>query len=271
MSSHPLLSAACLLASLSLLLPSCTVKEDRSLCKAYAEIAFSGDVQSRFSGRSARIALFDGDLQDAAVSVDSKWHPFRVARTDVLLSAWITDGLSAGTISEDGTYLLRDGQPCDSLWAGVRSFSAEGSETLREEASLHKRFVTLTVSFDEDAFVGWSYTLSYDVAGTAMRTLGSIPGKHTEELLRDTSGKARTRLPWCGDDAGIELLLTPPASLAAEPFTIDVQANLKSAGLDWGKEDLDDATIGLGSVLVEFAVEPGEWEDGGSLSSNIDE
>lgn len=246
----------------ALLMSSCSIKEDRTLCPCRLSTDFDEIIS-------------DGEYASALVSVYSALGR-RIYREEINIRDYEGTGLEVAVPREavnvtavfgdadersrfDGI-TAAEGVEVDPIFAWKTDVLCEG-ETMRLKASVHKQFCRLFVSIEAgDAASGndpWDIRLTALTRGVDLVTLKPAGGEYRVAVRHNpASGTYNVRVPRQGDYDMVLELYEGDAELTA----IDVGSYMWQCGYDWGKEDLDDVyvTINRSEMSVDMKLVP--WD-----------
>lgn len=235
------------------LIPACSVKEDRGLCPCVLELEFAGS--DTVSMRSVELMVTSGDgyaLSDTVdVIMSGNRYSAPVPRADLHVRAWAGTG---GMASEYGL-LIPLGSACPQVYMHDSDVRAEG-ETVRESVFLRKNHCVVTLKTEGDVRLPSDVYVKGNVAGYDDKG-APLPGRF-EVLLEDGSG-----------DGVYEFVLPRQMDASLMMELEDGQGGYKafalghyivSSGYDWNSPDLDDVTVVMDYALTEVRLTISGWE-----------
>lgn len=243
-----------LLAGLLILLQSCSLKEERSDCPCWLDVFFGnfpeeGLVLSAWQGEK----LFKDDVTRDDFT---DFYEKEVKRGLVSLSAY----RNSGALSVSGDIIsIQKGSQADSLYA-YSSYVECFGEFAADTVHLYKQFATVFLQLKNSADNVYPYWVRIigNVSGTQVRDLSPVGGEFLfDPTLSETQG-CTFRLPRQKDDSLIlEFHNISDGSLAD---SINLGAQIASAGFDWGARSLNDIIIEIDFAKVGMEITVREWE-----------
>ena len=239
--------------SMTILLASCSVKEDRSDCPCWMQVDASCVMADRIQLRGwwGSQALFDETLSGSSLRA---FHEYTVPRGTVAVTAFA----GKARLSEDGNNLIiLHGAQMDSLFAHASKVNTVCESTV-DVVSLNKHFTTVYLDFkdEDDGRSAYDITVYGNVGGLDIRTLEPVEGPFS--CLPDMAPERgyMFRVPRQKDDSLIAVL----SFHGNEVETIPIGELIRKAGFDWSKESLGDVSILCDLPAHTFAVTVMEWE-----------
>lgn len=258
-----------LLVLLSLALPSCCVKEDRTVCpcRLIVDLSGCGDrdkaltiracAESEFFSRTARPMDYPDGLEE------------KIPKGMVLLTA-MSSG-SSETVTGNRIH-VRQGCMPDSIYTYSHSFEAL-VETIRDTVLMHKQFATVYLTMDNvgNEITDYPYRLLVrtDCNGLDAGSVEAIGGPldFEPEQVGDRSFTFRL-LRQRGEGIQLELLdRSRPGSVPVE--VINIGRSILETGYDWNAEDLQDIRIAIGYAQTGISVEVRSWESGEGITQDF--
>ena len=233
-----------LVLAVMMLIPACSVKEDRDACPCILELDLA--VPDSVDAGSVEIMLTSSDGWSLSDTVDvfasGNRYSAPVPRADLHIRAWAGTG---GMASEYGL-LIPLGSACPKVYMHDSDVRAEG-ETVRESVFLRKNHCVVTLKTEGDVRLPSDVYVKGNVAGYDDKG-APLPGKF-EVLLEDGSG-----------DGVYEFVLPRQMDASLMMELEDGQGGYKafalghyivSSGYDWNSPDLDDVTVVMDYALTE--------------------
>lgn len=241
-----------ILAFVALLVPGCSVKEDRSACPAWLQVSLSAKSIALAGECPVSVSAVHGEGIDT------------LTLTSLSPEGWVKVGrsrLRVDALLRNGAGLTVPwGSECDSLWAYSKTISLHSDEG-RLEVTLHKRFATVWFAFDSEPDYAHSrLTLRSDIAGTDITRMNPVQGEF-RCLLKPSGGKLSVRLPAQRSDSSLELECTALDG-GGLLWNWDLGSALRNAGYDWNAEDLADIRVRVTLMPLSISVETIPWNDG---------
>lgn len=234
------------------------VKEDRSDCPCWLEIDLSGcrtfGADVRIKGWSEERSVIGARVYEA--DYDTIYEA-EVPRGVVSYSACtgFDESQQSGT-----SVLIPAGGQSDRLFA-YRTTLYTDCETLRDKVHLHKQYCNVTMKFkdyDADSMGGLVVDVKGHWNGIDLKTLAPTEGEFRFSPACGSDGTWTFRLPRQGDDS-LKMDIYLDGSLAD---TMDLGAQIRETGYDWGAEDLDDIWIGVDWAQSEITIWVQDWSEG---------
>lgn len=229
------------------LLPSCSIKADRTDCPCRLEIVTDdGEVT---------VVLWRKGCVFSEISLDS------CEREGGRFFADIEKGKYVVTVNR-GSYAVERGSQSDSLyvWSSMDELNAV-SENLVVEPCLHKQFACLDVLVKERAGIKVSdVEIKGAVCGLSMNTLEPLPGvfEYHMELSADCVWVGRIpRQQAAGGDLSLVV-----GTQNGDDFIFDLSGCLNSMGYDWSLQDLPDVEVWVDLEECSLAVGVARWDTG---------
>lgn len=223
---------------------SCSIKEERSGCPSWLSIRLSEKSLAIARSRTVLVTLRHAEGNDT-LRLDSAepggWA--KVGRGVAEMDGLLLNG-AALTVPWGGE--------SDSLWTcSTRVPVLSDEETVTVE--LHKRFATVDFIFESLP----------DTGGLLLVLRGDF---HC--LLAPSEKTASVRLPAQREDTVLELECLA-ASEGRKIWDWDLAGALRTAGYDWGAEDLADIRVRVSLAPLDLRVEIIPWEGGATLKLEI--
>ena len=238
---------------MTVMLASCSVKEDRSTCPCWLQVNVSNVIVDKFQLRgwwNGEI-LFEKTLYR---ETPGGVLEFKVPRGTVELSAIYGQ---MNLVESAGALMLPKGSRMDSLFAYSAALDTRIDE-VADTLALHKNFAHVVLDFKDvdDGRAGYDMKIKGNVSGLSVRTLDPIEGDF--DIVPEDS-----------EERGYEFLLPRQLddSLTAEMWykgkrikTIPLGKYIAKAGFDWSLKDLGDIYILADLPGQKFTITIKEWE-----------
>lgn len=231
--------------SMTIVLASCSVKEDRSDCPCWLTVDAENTVSLNAWFGSHRI-------------LDS--HP------GGFVEHTVPRGLVELT-AHKGNFTVEVGHQMDSLFA-QRSVLNTNAETAVHTVHLNKNFATVELEFkqEDDGRTGYDLLVTGTVNGAEVRTLEPVDGPFSCTPEPNSKGRGYVfRVPRQKDDSLEVILLND----SREVERIPVGELIRKAGFDWGKQWLGDVHIVADIPAHSFLITIEDWEGPESFSVTI--
>ena len=231
---------------LLLLLPSCSVKENRAACPC-----------------ALALELADLPVRPVVVSVTGEEYVYtKVVHADTVLVLPVPKGeltVSAvgGALAEgDGSVRIPVGEEAPPLYLFHADVSTAGSEQIVLPVTLHKHFCALKLRFTGPP--GYGPPFEVEVEGFVDGWLPSgdpKPGPFTRRLLPGSDGRAILRLPRQGDDSLLMHIVFSDRIVR----TFALGSYIAASGYDWTAPDLEDLTLTVDIALTSITFSTDLW------------
>lgn len=242
------------LVALSLLLSSCSVKEQRSDCPCWMQIDLS--TCSHFTDRVSLKGWTDASAVFGVQVLREDFvpdHEEMVPRTMVhycAVSRLDTQKNSGMSV------IIPEGEQSDRLYAYRADVPAFG-ESAYDKVSLHKQYAAVAVKIDAGGD-DYSVVVKGGWSGLDLTTLRPVAGNFRFTPESNEEKVWYFRLPRQGDDSVI-MEITRKDGYSV-PF--DLGGLIRRSGYDWKAEDLDDIMLGVDYAAQDITIEVIAWEKG---------
>ncbi len=249
-------------ATALLLLPSCSVKEDRQPCPCWLTVML--DDASR-TAPDAKVLLMSGNEGLISESVSPKEEYERTVPRGYVRTVVCT-GAELSKIST-GTVTFRHGERIDTIWSHTAIVDCR-DEFARDTAALHRQFAVarLILKAAPEKDDGRLYSVETSCGGLDLKSSSPTKGGWGIQLVMDDTSGCVFSVPRMRSEDRFTIRIANPDGNDDE---VDIQAILQDIGYSWSKRDLDDMIIALDYVrgTVDITVLP--WEDGGRIEETI--
>ena len=221
--------------SMTILLASCSVKEDRSDAPCWITVrAQKTTTLSAWYGSQRILDNHQGGLED-----------HMVPRGTVEL------------VASDGEFIVPEGQQMDELYAQLIRLDTDG-ESAYAGVELKKQFATVFLEFKEedDGRTGYDLLVTGTVSGADSHTLKPMEGRFRCVPEESPDRGYRFRAPRQKDES-LTLLLQIDGVTVEE---IPLGALIRKAGFNWTAESLGDVSILADLPAHTFTITVMEWE-----------
>ena len=228
-----------------LLVPSCSVKENRTACPCGLTLDLTGL-----------------PVRPVVLSVTGEGYSWtEVVHADTVLVLPVPKGEVAvsavgGALAEgDGSVRIPAGEEAPPLYLFYDAIST-GSEQVVLPVKLHKQFCTLELSFKGPPGYGPPFEVAVEgFYGGWEADGGPAPGSFSRRLLPGSDGRAALRLPRQGDDS----LLMDIVFSDQMVRTFALGSYIAAAGYDWSAPDLEDLTLQVDISLTSVTISSDLW------------
>ena len=228
-----------------LLLPSCSIKENRSACPCALTLEFS--------------AL---PVRPVVLGVAGEGYSFtEVVHADTVIVLPVPKGELAvsavgGALAEgDGTIRIPAGEEAPPLYLFHADVST-GDEQLVLPVLLHKQFCTLELLFKAPPGYGPPFEVAVEGFYGGWQPDGSpAPGPFSRRLLPGSDGRAVLRLPRQGDDSLLMHIVFSDQVVR----TFALGTYIAASGYDWSAPDLDDLTLHVDISVTSVTISTDLW------------
>ena len=233
---------------------SCSVKEDRSDCPCWLTVDLSATNGAYVQLKAwCPVPVFSESIPRSLLD---DLHEYRVPRGQVRLSAYRE---TPGLFLEGDVLSITEGSQMDSLFAGTTLVSTD-AEFAHETIRLHKNFTTVSVIF-KDEENGRPADCRLDVRGTAagvdVRSLEPVPGNFFCTAEEPLEGGFTFRAPR-QMDANLNAALYSRDGILMESYPVGWL--IQQADFDWSKESLGDIEILVDTPKAAFTITVTEWD-----------
>lgn len=243
-----------------LLLPACSVKEERAYCPCVLRLAFKASDIGKFAS-SRTCVLVSGDLAEAVELGRDEMaagYVTKVPRSGV--------GVVVTTGCEGFPLLIQNGEECPPVYAHVLRHADTDCDEFCDSVVFHKQYceIELKMSFEEEG----KYPFDVTIEGTTalIDTYGEpVRGKSSVTRRPDGDGRMAVRVPRQTDDG----LLLVISSLDGSLRTFRLGEALAASGYDWEAEDLADVSISISYSRLGLSIDFDLWSDNHHYDINV--
>ena len=233
-----------ILASL-LLLPSCSVKENRTACPCALALELTGL-----------------PVRPVVLGVTGEGYSFTdIVQADTVLVLPVPKGKLAvsavgGALAEgDGSVRIPEGEEAPPLYLFYADVSTEAEQVVLP-VTLRKQFCALELLFKGPSGYGPPFEVAVEGAYGGWRPDGSpASGPFSRRLLPGSDGRATLRLPRQGDDS----LLMHIVFADRKVRTFALGSYISASGYDWTAPDLEDLTLHVDISLTSVTISTDLW------------
>ena len=228
-----------------MLLPSCSVKENRTVCPC-----------------SLTVELTGLPVRPVVLSVTGEGYSWtEVVHADTVLVLPVPKGEMAvsavgGALAEgDGSVRIPEGEEAPPLYLFYADVSTEAEQVVLP-VTLRKQFCALELLFKGPSGYGPPFEVAVEGAYGGWRPDGSpASGPFSRRLLPGSDGRATLRLPRQGDDS----LLMHIVFADRKVRTFALGSYISASGYDWTAPDLEDLTLHVDISLTSVTISTDLW------------
>ena len=228
-----------------LLLPSCSIKENRAECPCALTLELTGlPVRPVVLGVAGEGFSFTEVIHADTVLV------VPVPKGDLAVSA-----VGGALAEEDGSVRIPEGEEAPPLYLFHADVST-GDEQLVLPVLLHKQFCTLELLFKAPPGYGPPFEVAIEDFYGGWQPDGSpLPGPFSRRLLPGSDGRAVLRLPRQGDDSLLMHIVFSDQVVR----TFALGSYIAASGFDWSAPDLDDLTLHVDISVTSVTISTDLW------------
>ena len=246
----------------ALLLPSCSVKEDRDVCPAYLTV--SGDGHCGDAGYEGNVTMnvatkllcvYDRATQKCPEYIE-KGHVFKVPRKEPV-TVDVVGGLKKMRLT-DSLLLIPFGFECDSLLLGTGRLKIN-DDTDEIRLPLSRCYANLIMHIVGRVILPYQYyfVVKGNVDGYVVPGLEPHRGPFVHRCSAVTGRTFTTRVPRQLDDSlFLEARSVDDDSLVT---IVDIGKVAREGGYDWKAEDLDDIRVDVDFAQLRMTVHIKDW------------
>lgn len=237
----------------SLLVASCSIKEDRSRCPCLLYLDFSTTDTLKVPEVTVSVTGSDAyhSQADLTASVFMPEYIMEVPRTSIYLNVY--SGLGTYTVSERGL-VIPVGSQCPKLYSFSQYMDA-GGETARAAVDMHKNHCVMSIILNKDDDLEYGLCVKSNVCGydpegnplTGGFSYSPVPqedGSYSVVLPRQTDSEMRLEI-----DDGAEVV---------KSFAIGQY--ISAGGYDWTTEDLADVQVQIDWARTTITLTVKGWD-----------
>ena len=228
-----------------LLVPSCSIKEDRTACPCALTVELTGL-----------------PVRPVVLGVAGEGYScMEVVHADTVLVLPVPKGEMAvsavgGALAEgDGSVRIPPGEEAPPLYLFYADVSTDAEQVVLP-ITLHKQFCALELVFKGPSGYGPPFEVAVEGAYGGWEPDGApAPGPFSRRLLPGSDGRATLRLPRQGDDS----LLMHIVFSDQKVRTFALGSYIAASGYDWSAPDLDDLTLHVDISLTSVTISTDLW------------
>lgn len=247
------------LAASALMLPACSIKEDRTECPCYLDVTLLRQAEDIFPQDKAWCSIWADGIENVGEHV---FEP--VIGSDGTLSCAVRKNPSTAVAvtnlkPESQIIAVPAGGQMERLYASRLDVECLADETGVEIGFFGKQYVNVSFRLNDDAIPfreDLTITLDGPYDGLTLPSMTAHPGAFSCSSRFDEKGEAALRIPPQGGPglkACIRLGTNPPAAM-------DLYRVMLDADFDWETGNLGDFEIEIGMNNVTGIAEILDWE-----------
>ena len=228
-----------------LLLPSCSIKENRTECPCALTLELTGL-----------------PVRPVVLGVAGEGYSFtEVVHADTILVLPVPKGelavsaVGGALAEEDGSVRIPEGEEAPPLYLFNADVSA-GEEQVVLPVLLHKQFCTLELLFSSPPGYGPPFEVAIEGFYCGWQPDGSpAPGAFSRRLLPGSDGSSVLRLPRQGDDSLLIHIVFSDRIVR----TFALGSYIVASGYDWSALDLEDLTLHVDISVTSVTISTDLW------------
>ena len=228
-----------------LLLPSCSIKENRAACPCALTL--------ELTGLPVRPVVLD--------VVGEGYSCVEVVHTDTVIVLPVPKGelavsaVGGALAEEDGSVLIPEGEEAPPLYLFYADVSTEAEQVVLPIV-LRKQYCALELLFTGPPGYGPPFEVAVEGFSGGWRPDSSpAPGAFSRRLLPAADGRAVLRLPRQGDDSLLMHIVFSDRIVR----TFALGSYIAASGYDWTVPDLDDLTLHLDISVTSVTISTDLW------------
>ena len=228
-----------------LLVPSCSVKENRAACPCSLALELAGlPVRPVFLNVAGEGYSFTGVVHADTLLMLS------VPKGEVAVSA-VGGALAEG----DGSVRIPEGEEAPPLYLFHADVSTDAEQVVLP-VTLHKQYCSLEMLFKGPSGYGPPFEVAVEGSYGGWEPDGSpAPGAFSRRLLPGSDGRAALRLPRQGDDSLLMHIVFSDQVVR----TFALGSYIAASGYDWTAPDLEDLTLSVDISLTSVTLSTDLW------------
>ena len=233
-----------ILASL-LLLPSCSVKENRTVCPCALTV--------ELTGLPVRPVVLD--VAGEGYSCTEVVHADTVLVLSVPKGELAVSAVGGALAEGDRSVRIPEGEEAPPLYLFYADVSTDAEQVVLP-VTLHKQYCALELVFKGPSGYGPPFEVAVEGACGGWEADGSpAPGPFSRRLLPASDGRATLRLPRQGDDSLLMHIVFSDQIVR----TFALGSYIAASGYDWTAPDLEDLTLHVDISLTSVTVSTDLW------------
>lgn len=228
-----------------LLLPSCSIKENRAACPCALTL--------ELTGLPVRPVVLD--------VVGEGYSCVEVVHTDTVIVLPVPKGelavsaVGGALAEEDGSVLIPEGEEAPPLYLFYADVSTEAEQVVLPIV-LRKQYCALELLFTGPPGYGPPFEVAVEGFSGGWQPDGSpAPGAFSRRLLPATDGRAVLRLPRQGDDSLLMHIVFSDRIVR----TFALGSYIAASGYDWTAPDLGDLTLHVDISVTSVTISTDLW------------
>ena len=256
----------------ALLLPSCSVKEERGECPVYVTVLTERFIQNGYSDGIVSFHALEPIDREAINFLSYIGKGFRQACPRDYARAAVLSGLEYERIDATTLYVPY-GRRAGRVWSYGETFSAQEDE-YRIEAVPHKQYCLVKFLFGDGEQAPpdypWRVRIRAACNGLNIYTAEPLEGEYCCPVGPDAEGEWYAVIP---RQKRNDLLLEVFVPEAGEPsggrteYEIDLGERFEEKGYDWSQADLADIAVRVGFTSAGIRIEVLDWNGDDSYRS----
>ena len=235
-----------------LLVPSCSVKEDRSACPCALTIELT----------SLPVRPVVLDVAGEGFSLTEVVHADTVLVLPVPKGELTVSAVGGALAEGDGSIHIPLGEEAPPLYLFYADVSTAASEQVVLPVLLHKQFCTLELLFSGPSGYGPPFEVEVEgpvsgwlPSGEPLVLSSESGASFSRRLLPGSDGRATLRLPRQGDDSLLMHIVFSDRIVR----TFALGSYIAASGYDWTAPDLEDLTLRVDISVTSVTVSTDLW------------
>jgi len=260
MQARSIAGGLAVLLIVTLLSPSCSVKESRTACPCYTSVAVDDFILAGFAEAAVSFSS-DRLLRREMISLQQYEDVgYLIALARRSNRAAVVAGLDNAVVRGD-SLMTPYGLEADPIWLYSEKFICEGDEH-RINARPHKQYCRLEIvvtGLSPGALYDCAFRVKAECCGLDLYGRQALAGDYCAMAARSSTGDFLVRIPRQAENRlSLELLHIGNPD---EPLlTIELDRKLEEAGYDWMREDLRDVSVEIDYAGTEVNLKIIDWD-----------
>lgn len=251
-------------AALTIIVTSCSVKEDRTPCPCWLGIDISPSMEH---SRDLTVSAWDQDrifVQTVSVADYPDEYEHTVPKGHVTVSAYC--GRKTG-FEQGGRIIIPEGSDSDPIMAHLRLVDCTG-EFAKDTVQMFKQWATVHLKIENTSEDRYPYSLAVvsDVCGIDLRDLSPVSGPFRYGLELDSDENCSFRLPRQRDDSRAVITVSSDGERLDD---LPLYQWIEATGYSWHDRNLKDIYIGVDYVRAEVTIVIQGWAEGESYEITL--